>query len=146
MVYVSAQWYVYAQDPTNLFRPHKSFIRKKGQTEKQAEIVCRKKNISKKISKKMEFCSFNLKLLLGSLTHWWHLTASGEFDTLRLTPKHRRSNISTLRVAKCQGYWGYIRVKMFAGWGKKFGRTCNFAKSSLFGKIYASFSSFPCTN
>ena len=50
------------------------------------------------------------------------------------------------RVAKCQGYWGYIRVKMFAGWGKKFGRTCNFAKSSLFGKIYASFSSFPCTN
>ena len=50
------------------------------------------------------------------------------------------------RVAKCQGYWGYIRVKMFAGWGKKFGRTCNFAKSLLFGKIYASFSSFPCTN
>ena len=27
------------------------------------------------------------------------------------------------RVAKCQGYWGYISVKMFAGWGKKFGRT-----------------------
>ena len=51
-----------------------------------------------------------------------------------------------IRVAKCQGYWGYIHVKMFAGWGKKFGRTCNFAKSSLFGKIYASFSSFPCTN
>ena len=50
------------------------------------------------------------------------------------------------RVAKCQGYWGYIRVKMFAGWGKKFERTCNFAKSSLFGKIYASFSSFPCKN
>ena len=50
------------------------------------------------------------------------------------------------RVAKYQGYWGYIRVKMFAGWGKKFGRTCNFAKSSLFGKIYAFFSSFPCTN
>ena len=34
------------------------------------------------------------------------------------------------RVAKCQGYWGYIRVKMFAGWGKKFGRTCNFAPVS----------------
>ena len=31
-------------------------------------------------------------------------------------------------VAKCQRYWGYIRVKMFAGWGKKFGITCNFAK------------------
>ena len=52
----------------------------------------------------------------------------------------------SVRVAKSQGYWGYIRVKMFAGWGKKFGRTCNFAKSSLFGKIYASFSSFPCKN
>jgi hypothetical protein len=55
-------------------------------------------------------------------------------------------NRHTLRVAKCQGYWGYIRVKMFAGWGKKFERRCNFEKSSLFGKIYASFSSFPCTN
>ena len=22
------------------------------------------------------------------------------------------------RVAKCQGFWGLIRVKMFAGWGK----------------------------
>ena len=32
------------------------------------------------------------------------------------------------RVAKCQGFWGYIRVKMFAVWGKKFARTCNFAK------------------
>jgi hypothetical protein len=35
---------------------------------------------------------------------------------------------------------------MFAGWGKKFGRTCNFAKLSLFGKIYASLSSFLCKN
>ena len=33
------------------------------------------------------------------------------------------------RVAKCQGFWGLIRVKIFAGWGEKFGRTCNFAKS-----------------
>ena len=22
------------------------------------------------------------------------------------------------RVVKCQGFWGLIRVKMFAGWGK----------------------------
>ena len=36
------------------------------------------------------------------------------------------------RVAKCQGFWGLIRVKMFAGWGKKFGRKCTFAKLSLF--------------
>ena len=34
---------------------------------------------------------------------------------------------------------------MFAGWGKKFGRIYNFAKSSLFGKIYASFSSKLCS-
>ena len=39
-----------------------------------------------------------------------------------------------LRVAKCQGYWGYICVKNFASWGKKFGRTCKFAISSLFWK------------
>ena len=38
------------------------------------------------------------------------------------------------RVAKCHGYGGYIRVKIFACWGKKFGRTCNSAKSSLFWK------------
>ena len=37
------------------------------------------------------------------------------------------------RVAKCHGYDGYIRVKNCVGWTKKFGRTCNFAKSSLFG-------------
>ena len=32
------------------------------------------------------------------------------------------------RLAKCHGYDGYIRVKIFAGWAKKFGRTCNFEK------------------
>ena len=40
-----------------------------------------------------------------------------------------------LRVAKCQGFWESIPVKMFASWGKKFGRTYTFAKLSLFGKI-----------
>ena len=37
-----------------------------------------------------------------------------------------------IRVAKCHGYDGYIRVKIFAGWGKKSGRRCNLAKFSLF--------------
>ena len=36
-----------------------------------------------------------------------------------------------LRVAKCHGYGGYIRVKKFEGWGKKFGRIFTFAKSSI---------------
>ena len=36
------------------------------------------------------------------------------------------------RVVKCLGYDGYIRVKISSGWGKKFGRTHNFAKSGLF--------------
>ena len=35
------------------------------------------------------------------------------------------------RVAKCHGYDRYIRVKIFAGWGKKSGRTGIVAKSSL---------------
>ena len=53
--------------------------------------------------------------------------------------------IATATVAKCHGYDGYIRVKkMFAGWGEKFGRTCNFLESRLFGKIYATYASFPC--
>ena len=36
------------------------------------------------------------------------------------------------RVAKCHEYDKYIRVKIFAGWGKKSGRRCNLAKFSLF--------------
>ena len=32
------------------------------------------------------------------------------------------------RVAKYLGYDGYIRVKIFADWGKKVDRTCSFAK------------------
>ena len=36
------------------------------------------------------------------------------------------------RVAKCHGYDGYIRVKIFAGWGKKSGRAWNLAKLSQF--------------
>ena len=35
------------------------------------------------------------------------------------------------RVAKCQGYGGYIRVKKLEGWGKKSGRTHSFSKSSI---------------
>ena len=50
------------------------------------------------------------------------------------------------RVAKCHGYDGLIRVKMFAGWGKKFGSTCDLAKSSLFGKSYATCALFTCKN
>ena len=40
--------------------------------------------------------------------------------------------VATYRVAKYHRYDGYIRVKIFAGWGKKFGRRCNLAKISLF--------------
>ena len=50
------------------------------------------------------------------------------------------------RDAKCHGYDGLIRVKMFAGWGKKFGSTCDLAKSSLFGKSYATCALFTCKN
>ena len=35
------------------------------------------------------------------------------------------------RDAKCHGYGRYIRVKKLQGWGKKFGRTFSFAKSSI---------------
>ena len=36
------------------------------------------------------------------------------------------------RVAKCHGYGGYIRVKIFRGWGKKSERTHNVTKLGLF--------------
>ena len=36
-----------------------------------------------------------------------------------------------IRVAKCHGYGGYIRVKNLDDWGKKSVRTHNFAKSSI---------------
>ena len=38
----------------------------------------------------------------------------------------------TCRVAKCHGYDGYIRVKIFRGWGKKSERTHNVTKLGLF--------------
>ena len=40
-------------------------------------------------------------------------------------------SLISIRVAKCRGYDGYIRVKIFAGWGKKSGRTGILAKLSL---------------
>ena len=55
--------------------------------------------------------------------------------------------VATYRVAKYHRYDGYIRVKIFAGWGKKFGRTCRFAKSSLFfWKICTIYVIFLCIN
>ena len=60
----------------------------------------------------------------------------------KLEKKKLESSVSpvmsrnTHRVAKCHGFGGLIRVKFFASWGKKFGGTCNFAKSSLFLEIY----------
>ena len=41
------------------------------------------------------------------------------------------------RVAKCHGYGGYIRVKKWEGWGKKYERTCNL---SILGSIWVYFS------
>ena len=39
---------------------------------------------------------------------------------------------ANIRVAKCHEYDGYIRVKIFRGWGKKSERTHNMAKRGLF--------------
>ena len=38
----------------------------------------------------------------------------------------------TIRVGKCNGYDRYIRVKILAGCGKKFGGTDNFPKMNTF--------------
>ena len=43
-----------------------------------------------------------------------------------------KGGLVQIRVAKCHVYEGYIRVRILAGWGKKFWRTFNFAQSSLF--------------
>ena len=53
--------------------------------------------------------------------------------TIFTDPKAKRSENVHFepRVAKCHGYGGYIRVKKLEGWGKKFGRTFSFAKSSI---------------
>ena len=39
--------------------------------------------------------------------------------------------LGIIRVAKCHGYGGYIRVRKLEGWGKKSGRINSFAKSSI---------------
>ena len=43
----------------------------------------------------------------------------------------RICGIGPIRVAKCHGYGGYIRVKKLEGWGKKSGRIHSFAKSGI---------------
>ena len=50
------------------------------------------------------------------------------------------------RVAKCHEYDEYIRVKIFAGWGKKSGRRCNLAKFSLFWEDLHNLARFLCIN
>ena len=50
------------------------------------------------------------------------------------------------RVAKCHEYDEYIRVKIFAGWGKKSGRRCNLAKFSLFWEDLHNYARFLCIN
>ena len=50
------------------------------------------------------------------------------------------------RVAKCHEYDKYIRVKLFAGWGKKSGRRCNLVKFSLFWKDLHNYARFLCRN
>ena len=55
---------------------------------------------------------------------------------VRMGTQGMKNTDSGSRVAKCHEYNGYIHGKILAGWGKKFGRTSNFAKSSLFfGRI-----------
>jgi len=78
--------------------------------------------------------------LIISYSGWSPLLAS-HCQTKLPSPRHDEhpKNDVDSRVAKCNGFGGLIRVKLFASWGKKFGRICNLAKSSLFGMIYASF-------
>ena len=49
----------------------------------------------------------------------------------RLTSSQSSGKVIIYRVAKCRRYDGYIRVKIFAGWGKKSGRTGILAKLGL---------------
>ena len=44
--------------------------------------------------------------------------------------KQMKWTYSDDRVVKCHGYDGYICVKIFSDWNKKFERTCNLAKSN----------------
>ena len=40
-----------------------------------------------------------------------------------------------IRVAKCHEYDEYIRVKIFAGWGKSLGEDAIWSNLAFFGKI-----------
>ena len=50
----------------------------------------------------------------------------------RLELKNEILKKRTIRVGKCHGYDRYIRVKILAGCGKKFGGTDNFPKMNTF--------------
>ena len=46
--------------------------------------------------------------------------------------QHFPLDLVIIRVAKCHGYGGCIRVKKLPSWGKKFGKTKKIAKTSHF--------------
>ena len=54
------------------------------------------------------------------------------FDHCSALAVHRQCSRVYVRVAKCHGYGGYIRVKILAGWGKKSGRKTVLQKQVLF--------------
>ena len=58
-------------------------------------------------------------------------------EPVMLTVAEIYNNSHSVRVAECYVYGGYIRVKKLEGWGKKWERTCNFAKLGSF-EVYFS--------
>ena len=66
--------------------------------------------------------------------------------SMKLLILKRKKGKSAIRVAKCHGYDGLIRVKILASWGKSLGEH-NFAKLSLFLKqICTIYMRFLCLN
>ena len=82
----------------------------------------------------------------GRLSHTWivpnhttphpHLGGSAPHQTkyqVWMAPHHNHDTIFyDQRYAKCLGYDGHIRLKIFAGWDKFFGRTRNFVNPAAF--------------
>ena len=80
-------------------------------------------------SKLKQMYGFNRENYLSSTQSpcmWWYIKIACRNDI--------QSKLSGNRVAICHGYDGYIRVKIFWGWGKKSEKTHNMAKLGLFWK------------
>ena len=92
------------------------------------------------VTRIVNFTYISLCNLAANINTYWCNNVKTKYWT-----KHTTYPWQSDRVAKCHGYDGYIRVRIFAGWGKKSGTRYNLAKLSLLWEDLHNYARYLCT-